>query len=341
MTDFQTKTISDFSIKSIDRGEVVAVVSTTDHVDRDGDVILSGAIKDGSAVKLSAYEHDVITEGKPPVGQGVVNIQGNQAVLSARYYLTTERGRDAFNTVKEMGASSEWSIGFSKNVKTSPMTDAWKAKGARRLIAGLQLYEASPVFMGANGMTATVSAKAASSEDDAVEAARQAELQRIYREHVVPYELRTNLASLKASYRESEAIGEESALAGIMLRTLEREATRPDSYSAPSEFDRVAEFARDSLGLDWRALPAPRLVRVGTLNNAEGKRLRGAFLVVKNSPRIFLEDTGDTDGMIKTFLHESSHARQHHYGDPMTERDACEQAAMLFSAWQRHEADER
>lgn len=163
----ETKSISDFEIKDADRGEVVAVVSTMNVVDRDRDVILSGAIRDGSVVKLSAYEHDVITEGKAPVGRGVISIVGDRAILNAKYFMSTERGRDAFNTVKEMGADSEWSIGFGKSVQTMPMTDEWKAKGARRLISGLDLREASPVFMGANGLTATVSTKAAGDTDDA------------------------------------------------------------------------------------------------------------------------------------------------------------------------------
>ncbi len=163
----ETKTIDGFEIKDADRGEVVAIVSTMNVVDRDGDVILSGAIKDGSVVKLSAYEHDVITEGKSPVGRGVIRIKGDQAVMEGRYFMSTERGRDAFNTVKEMGAESEWSIGFAKSVETVPMTPEWKAKGARRLIAGLKLWESSPVFMGANGLTSTVSAKAATIEENA------------------------------------------------------------------------------------------------------------------------------------------------------------------------------
>ncbi len=167
MTDIETKAIDGFEIKDADRGEVVAVVSTLNVVDRDGDVVLSGAIRDGSVVKLSSYDHDVITEGKAPVGRGVVTIEGNQAVLKARYFMSTERGRDAFNTVKEMGSDSEWSIGFMKRVQTAPMTDEWKAKGARRLISSLDLLESSPVFMGANGMTATVSAKSVESVEQA------------------------------------------------------------------------------------------------------------------------------------------------------------------------------
>ncbi len=161
MTDIETKTIDGFEIKDADRGEVVAIVSTMNVVDREGDVVLSGGIKDGTVVKLSAYGHDVITESRAPVGRGVVRIKGDQAVLEAKYFMSTERGRDAFATVKEMGADSEWSIGFAKRVQVAPMTDAWKAKGARRLISGLELWEASPVFMGANAMTGTVAAKAA------------------------------------------------------------------------------------------------------------------------------------------------------------------------------------
>ncbi len=164
MTDIETKTIDGFEIKNADRGEVVAIVSTMNVVDREGDVVLSGGIKDGTVVKLSAYGHDVITEGRAPVGRGVVRIKGDQAVLEAKYFMSTERGRDAFATVKEMGADSEWSIGFAKRVQVAPMTDAWKAKGARRLISGLELWEASPVFMGANAMTGTVAAKAAGDE---------------------------------------------------------------------------------------------------------------------------------------------------------------------------------
>ncbi len=166
---FETKGIDGFEITSADRGEVVAIVSTLDVVDRDRDVVLSGAVRDGSVVKLSSYEHNLITEGQAPVGRGVVNVVGNQVVLKAHYFMSTERGRDAFHTVKEMGSDSEWSIGFARQVKTAPMTDEWAAKGAKRLIAGLDLYEASPVFMGANSMTSTVSAKAAATEDVVVE----------------------------------------------------------------------------------------------------------------------------------------------------------------------------
>jgi hypothetical protein len=156
-----TKSLSDFEIKDADRGEVSAVVSVFDVVDRDGDVVLSGAIEDGATVKLSAYNHDVVTEGKPPVGKGVIRVDGKRAIFEGRYFMSTERGREAFASVKELGADSEWSIGFFKNVRTAPMTKDWSAKGARRLIAELKTIETSPVFIGANQYTETLGVKSA------------------------------------------------------------------------------------------------------------------------------------------------------------------------------------
>ncbi len=162
------KAFGSFEIKDADKGEVIAVVNTLNVVDRDGDVILPGAIQDGAVVKLSAYDHDVVTKGAPPVGLGTISVLGDQVVMKGQYFLNTTRGRDAFETVKALGPNSEWSIGFPKNVKTAPMTKAWREKGAERLIAGLKILESSPVFLGANYLTGTVSAKSAVEQADGI-----------------------------------------------------------------------------------------------------------------------------------------------------------------------------
>jgi len=173
--DLGTKAITEFEIKDADRGEVTAVVSVLNMVDREGDVVLPGAIKDGTVVKLSGYNHDIVTEGKSPVGRGVIHIQGDRAVLSGKYFMSTQRAQEAFATVKELGAESEWSIGFPKRVKTAPMTDEWRAKGARRLIASMNVLEASPVFLGANQGTFTVATK--DGDVDTIDEAAAAELE--------------------------------------------------------------------------------------------------------------------------------------------------------------------
>jgi hypothetical protein len=175
--EFDTKSFT-VEVKDETRGEVVAVVATINTVDKDGDVFLPGSIPT-SKVKLSGYGHDIIFEGAAPVGAGTISEEGDKAVLRGRFFLTTARGNEAFQTVKELGADGEWSIGMPRStIKTAPMTDEWKQRGARRLIARAPLIECSPVFQGAQFGTGTLLAKEAPAEeiapppDPAVEAAR-------------------------------------------------------------------------------------------------------------------------------------------------------------------------
>lgn len=176
MSEMETKGFGSFEIKDADKGEVTAIVATLGVVDRDGDVIMKGAIPaGGSKVKLSGYGHDVVLNDAPPVGIGTVREVGDKAVFDGRFFTTTERGREAFLTVKELGADGEWSFGFPKAVKTGELTDEWRAKGARRIIAGLLPVEASPVFRGAGRGTMTIGVKAASeSLNDRMEAVHNA-----------------------------------------------------------------------------------------------------------------------------------------------------------------------
>lgn len=155
----EIKAIGPLEVKDAEKGEVTAVVSTFNVVDRQGDVVLPGAVRDGAKVKLSHYSHSTPLYGEAPVGKGTIRVDGERAVLHGKFFLSTERGREAFHTMRELGNDTEWSVGFRRDVKTAELTKEWKAKGARRLIAGMDILEASPVFMGANPYTATVSVK--------------------------------------------------------------------------------------------------------------------------------------------------------------------------------------
>jgi hypothetical protein len=162
--DLQLKTLGAFEIKDESLGIVEAVVATLNVVDHDRDVILPGAIKNGSKVKLSSYGHDVITAGASPVGLATVHVIGEQAILKGQFFMNTSRGREAFETVKALGADGEWSIGYFPS-KTAPMTKVWQEKGAERLLSQIVLVESSPVFIGASPDTATVGVKAAKQAD--------------------------------------------------------------------------------------------------------------------------------------------------------------------------------
>jgi hypothetical protein len=172
MSDLEMKSFGPFEVKSEDRGEVVAIVATLGVVDKDGDVIQPGAFPPGrTPVKLSGYGHDVITEGAAPVGKGWIYEHDGKAMFEGKYFVSTERGRQAFLHAKEMGPDGEWSFGFPRNVKQGDLTAEWKSAGAKRVIAGLMPIEASPVFVGAGWGTGTLLTKAA----EAVEPVAQAD----------------------------------------------------------------------------------------------------------------------------------------------------------------------
>jgi len=257
MTDIGTKLISDFEIKDADRGEVTAVVSVFNVVDRDGDVILPGAIKDGTVVKISAYGHDVVTEGKPPVGRGVLRVDDQRAVLHAKYFMSTERGRDAFATVKELGADNEWSIGWpNSTLKTAKMTDEWRGMGAKRLVKSLDVLESSPVFLGSNQFTRTVGTKEAGEQEEespeevarrVAEAQERAAAADAQRKQEIVAAVEKTLADMKAAEeaeaerkRQEEAAAQERA--AIATKAAEEKAAAEErakfNARATKEFER-------------------------------------------------------------------------------------------------------
>lgn len=172
--ELELKTFGPLEIKNEDLGEVEAVVATLGVVDKDRDVILPGAIPNGSKVKLSGYGHDVIKQDAPPVGKGVIAVEGNKAVFRGKFFMSTLRGREAFATVKELGSDGEWSFGFL-DVRTGDLTDDWQQKGARRVISKLRPVEASPVFIGAGVGTGTTAVKELQGDEQADEPAMPTE----------------------------------------------------------------------------------------------------------------------------------------------------------------------
>jgi hypothetical protein len=165
------KVMSDVSIA--DEGKVRAIVTTFDVVDNDGEVTCSGAIPDGMKCTASAYNHDTVINkltgmelpDAPPVAKGVIRIEGSKAVAYLDYFMETQRGREAFLTVKAMGADQAWSFAYRKMRVEQPSSE-WKAKGARRMLAELGplldgAMEVSPVKMPGGKGTRTLGAKSA------------------------------------------------------------------------------------------------------------------------------------------------------------------------------------
>ena len=109
MDNLQHKTVNLLTTDEIE-GKVEAVFSNFNEVDSDGDVVLAGSIKSGFGEKGVAmvWAHD----WKDVVGRGEIIQDDQKAVFKGQFIMDTERGRDAFNTVKAMGELQQWSFGY-------------------------------------------------------------------------------------------------------------------------------------------------------------------------------------------------------------------------------------
>jgi hypothetical protein len=155
--------LESLEIKDEAKGEIEAIVATLGVVDRDKEVILTDAIKSGSKVKMSSYAHDIVPGifgggGKIPVGKGTVHVEKDKLIFRGKCFMGTERGRETFEVLKEMGKDQEWSIGF-QIIGTELPDETWQKRGAELMLTKIEVFEVSPVLIGAGLGTQTVAAK--------------------------------------------------------------------------------------------------------------------------------------------------------------------------------------
>lgn len=151
-----------------DAGTIEAVISTFDVVDRDGDIVLASAFKDGEAIPM-VWSHD----WQMPIGKGVISVTDTQAIFKGRLNLNTDWGRNAYESIKFSGDLQEYSWGFQ--ILDSDMVERDGEK--RRAISATERFEVSPVLVGAagRGRTGTLAIKGATltAQSDAVLAAAE------------------------------------------------------------------------------------------------------------------------------------------------------------------------
>jgi HK97 family phage prohead protease len=172
-----------FEVKDADKGLVEAVFCRFNVKDYDGDWIVPEAFEDGADVLISAYGHTT-WRGERPVGRGKIRVDKAQgvAILDGQFWLETEDGRETFMVVKNAAELQEWSFGFDV-LSTGVVTEEMRQAGVWRVITKVQVYEVSPVMVGAGVDTETLSVKgkppvAAPSADEVPRAAVMTELAR-------------------------------------------------------------------------------------------------------------------------------------------------------------------
>ncbi|MET8080956.1 HK97 family phage prohead protease [Streptomyces sp. NPDC005303] len=145
-------------IKSETTGRITAVFATLHVVDHDGDVTLPGAFTNGAPVMISDWNH-TSWQGAKPVGKGVIYEDGDEAILEGQFFMSTTHGRDAFETVKELGELASFSYGFDVDDSAPAPRESTYGREHRRTLRKMTVHEVSPVLVAAGINTRLVAVK--------------------------------------------------------------------------------------------------------------------------------------------------------------------------------------
>lgn len=148
-----------------DEGSIEAVFSTFGVKDRDGDIVEAGAIEDGKSVPM-VWHHN----WERMIGKGVTDVDSERAVFKGSLFLDTDAGGDAYRTIKAMGDLMDYSWGF--RVLDADFVE--RDEEFVRVIKRAELFEVSPVLVGAGIGTGTLSLKHGMPYADQVEAVQAA-----------------------------------------------------------------------------------------------------------------------------------------------------------------------
>jgi len=130
-----------------DKRYIEAVFSLFDTIDSDNDVTKANALRSGytgNKVPL-VWNYD----WSKVIGRGIIETDNQKAVFKG-YFLNTEAGKEAYNTVKEMQDMQQFSYGFQV-MKSSKGTHI-DSKGEEvpvRVLEDVKVWEVSPVLVGA------------------------------------------------------------------------------------------------------------------------------------------------------------------------------------------------
>jgi|TARA_R100001163_G_C5065754_1_gene203789 HK97 family phage prohead protease len=150
--------VIDSKITNEVEGKVEAVFSVFNEMDSDGDVVMPNSIKSGYGDNGVAmvWAHD----WKNPIGRGVIEQDGDKATFKGQFIMDTQAGKDAFNTVKAMGDLQQWSFGYEVlDYETGTYQKDSETPVDARYLKELNVWEVSPVLVGANQNTFTVGVK--------------------------------------------------------------------------------------------------------------------------------------------------------------------------------------
>lgn len=141
-------------LKADSEGAFKARIATLNVVDSDGDVSIPGSFPDGKRVLISAYQH-TSWYGEMPVGDGVIGSNDKEAWIEGKFWTDTEAGMQTYLVVKNAADLQEWSYGYEILNRSTDAGDLESFPGAYQIIEKQDVFECSPVLIGAGVNTGT------------------------------------------------------------------------------------------------------------------------------------------------------------------------------------------
>lgn len=137
-----------------EEGEFEAVIATLGVIDHDGDIIESGAFNDGPVSIQPSHDGMAL-----PLGKARIEERGDKAIAVGRLNLDTQSGREWHSHFKfdmeNVPTIQEWSFGFQIKERADETRDGEDV----RVLKKLDVFEVSPVLLGAGMGTGTVAVK--------------------------------------------------------------------------------------------------------------------------------------------------------------------------------------
>lgn len=143
------------------QGAVTVAFAQLDVIDSDKDVSLPGSFPSGKSIPLSAYGH-TSWDGQLPIGKGAIREDAKWAIFDGQFLMSTDQGRNGYETVKAMDDLQEWSYALNAYDTSYGQKDGQSV----RFIKGQDVMEVSPVLKGAGVDTHTMNIKSGSSGTD-------------------------------------------------------------------------------------------------------------------------------------------------------------------------------
>ena len=150
MTQYNKNLILKSTTKSDDSSDLdlIAIGATFDEIDKEGEIIKSGAIAEGK-VSIGSWGHSSI-----PAGVGDIKQVEKQLILEGKFF-DTQMGRDTREIVKELSEVLEWSIGGAATKVSHQVINNKSVKVLEEIV----VKEVVPTLIGASNGTGTLMAK--------------------------------------------------------------------------------------------------------------------------------------------------------------------------------------